>query len=184
MEAAVAPAGNPPAPEQGAEELGLAASGEKLTDEQEHSALHYLLGPRQRIESTVTVQYETPEGVMPLKFVIRAQDGRKIDAIEQANISETTGKVDQITANCQIVALATVAIVDEAGKSTDPKSDVFRTVNPDAPPLASPADALEARFRDQMGLLFGIAREVRRIGGWDPDKVGTAQRKLVTAAGN
>jgi hypothetical protein len=180
-----------PSPERGKEEVDLAAAGEKLTPEQEHNALHFLLGPRRPLQHKVTVQYETPEGVQPLTFLIRSMDGRAIDRIEQANVSEATGRVDQITANCQIVAEATQQIRDESGESVQPKSEQFRTVNPEQPPLASAADALEARFKDQLGLIAGIAREVRRVSGWDAEKVGTAERVLVdptpkqeAAAGN
>lgn len=184
-----APHRTPPEPSAEEQARAMAAAREtdkpeKLTEADEVGALHYLLGGRAPTVHTVEAQYMTPEGRKPIKFEIRATDGRKIDKIEQANVSDTTGQVDQITANCQIVAEACISIVDETGEKTDPKSVEFRTVNPEAGPLASTADALEVRFRDQLGLIAGVAREVRRIGGWDPEAVGKAQRKLVEAAGN
>lgn len=187
------PTASPQAPptEHGKPELDAAANGEVLTDEEEHAALHFLLGPRTRIEHKVKIQYDTPEGEKPLTFIITARDGRELDKIEQANISEVTGNLDQVTTWCQIVAAATMRIVDETGESIDPKSETFRTVNPEQPPLASPADAIEARFKTQMGLIAGLSGRVRSISGWNPEKVGTVERVLVspetklrTAAGN
>jgi hypothetical protein len=172
---------------KGAAAIDKAADGGKLTDGEERSALEYLLGGGKPTIHEVPVQYMTDAGLLPMTFEIRQMDGRRIDAIEQANINENTGRPDVITAAAQIVAEATVALTDPTGAKTDPKSEQFRTVpTPDGEPrlLASPADALIARFRLQLGLVQGVATEVRRVSGWDAEYVGRAKRKFVEASGN
>lgn len=160
---------------------------EGLTEDDERDALDFLLAPKPPRQYAVPVDYDTESGVRPLKFIITGLDGRRIDAIEQANRSATTGVLDQITADCQIVAEAAVGIEGRPGHRVALDSEEYLTIRrPGKEPvkLASPADALEARFKTQLGLISGVAREVRRISGYDPQRVGIAQRRLVEAAGN
>lgn len=168
------------------ESLGKAQGGDAaaMSPDEEAGALNYLLGARAPLPYDVKSTLETVDGPKPLTFVIRQMDGRKIDAIETRNRDKTTGVLDQISCDVQLVGEACLFIVDATGKQTDPKSEAFRTVRPEQPPLASPADALEARFREQLGILSGVAREVRRVSGWAPERVGQADRRLVDAAGN
>lgn len=164
---------------------------EGLDAENERDALDYLLAPKPSRQYDVWTDYETEDGPRRLNFVIRGMDGRRIDAIEQANVS-SAGQIDQITANCQLVAEACVCLESKSGRRTALSSDEFLTLKvPDRSggglveqKLASPADALEKRFATQLGLVSGVAREVRRVSGFDPDRVGQAQRRLVSAAGN
>jgi hypothetical protein len=191
------------APDAGEERGDLAVEAyardhEGLSDEDERDALDFLLAPKPPRIYGVKVKYDTEAGIRPLTFVVRASDGRKIDGIEQANVSEATGKIDRITADCQIVALACVALESASGRAVELTSAEFLTVrvpkrdDSSGEPtgemvetrLASPADALEARFKTQLGIVSGVAREVRRISGYDPERVGVAQRRLVDAAGN
>jgi hypothetical protein len=133
---------------------------EDIPEEAERDALDYLLGAKPPRLYGVPVEMETDRGSAPLTFVIRAQDGRKLDATE--------------------------------GRKVDPRSEEFRTMQVRRVDTgeettithASPEEALEAQFRTQLGLLAGVAREVRRVSGFDPAKVGQAQRRLVEAAGN
>jgi hypothetical protein len=166
---------------------------EALTDEDEQDALDALLAPKPPRLYGVPVQFDTERGLKKLTFVIRGTDGRKIDAIEQQNVSDTTGKIDRLTADCQIVAEACVQLEGLSGRTVKLSDEEFLTIRRPHPDregemaehrLASPADALEARFKTQLGLISGVAREVRRISGYDPERVGAANRRLVTAAGN
>jgi hypothetical protein len=170
----------------------FARDHEGLTDEDERDALDFLLAPKPPRQYGVKVQYDTEAGSRPLTFVIRGMDGRRLDAIEQSHVSEATGKLDVISAEMQIVAEATLHLEDGSGRKVALDSQEFLTVrrpNPDNPDgfeqmrLASPADALEARFKTQLGLLSGVARQVRIISGYDPQRVGHAQRRLAGAVG-
>lgn len=201
------PPGVPGAPRakprgEGAEEEergGLAVEAyardhEGLTEENEQDALDFLLAPKPARVYGVTVQYDTEAGLLPLTFVVRGTNGRKIDEIEQSYVSETTGRMDGLGASCALVAEATLYIEGLVGNKVELSDEKFLTLNrpnpedPDGPPLvtrlASPVEALEARFATQFGLLSGVAGEIRRISGYDPEKVGSARRRLVNAAGN
>lgn len=157
---------------------------QRLSPEDEHGALSFLLGARQPLLYDVRTTYATPTGDKPLTFVVKQMDGRKIDEIETRHRNQTSGLLDQLSADTELVANACVEIVDDTGERTSPVSEQFRTTNPQQPPLASTAQALEVRFREQMGVLSGVAREVRRVSGWAPDRVQTAERRLVEASGN
>jgi hypothetical protein len=178
---------------QAAATEAFARGHEELTDENERDALDFLLAPKPARLYDVKVTYETEDGPRPMVFVIRGHDGRKIDDIETSNRSEVTGRFDQITADCQLVAAATAFIEGRPGHRVELTSSEFLTVrvpNPDRPgetmehTFASPADAIEARFRTQLGLVSGIAQQIRRVSGYDPQRVGMANRRLVNAAGN
>lgn len=165
---------------------------EDIPVEAERDALDYLLGAKPPRLYGVTVELETDDGPAPLTFVIRAMDGRKIDGIEQRNVAAGTGRVDVLAVDTQLVAEATTVLLSKSGRRLDPASEEFRTMlvtrtdtgEQTSITHASPAEALEARFRTQLGLLSGVAREVRRVSGYDPSKVGQAQRRLVEASGN
>lgn len=166
---------------------------EELTDENEQDALDYLLAPKPPRLYDVKVDYETEGGTVPLTFVIRGMDGRKIDSIEQEHVAEVSGRLDRIGADCHLVAEATRFLVGRAGHEVELTSQEFLTIrvpDPDEPgvmkehSLASPVDALEARFKTQLGLISGVAAEVRRVAGYSPDRVSSARRRLVNAVGN
>lgn len=180
-----------PSREAFAPEVLRAAAGDDLSQEDERSALDWLLGDKPPNEYDITVQYDTPKGRVPVTFVVRQPDGRKIDAAEQQHRNDVTGKFDQIGADVAVVYLATLYITDGSGREISLSSDEFRTVTRRGPDgemqtmkIASPIDALLARFADQVGLLSGVAREIRKAAGYEPDRIGKAQRRLVVAAGN
>lgn len=162
---------------------------EGLTTENEVDALDHLLGARVARVYDVKVEYETPEGPARMNFVIKGYGGRKIDEIEVRN-RKPNGDFDQFTADAELVAAATVKI--ETGKRevrvTDEEFLMMDIIGPDDQPMKrrvpSPALALEMRFADQLGLLSGVAREIRRVSGYDANRVGEAQRRLVVASGN
>lgn len=171
--------------DRGREMLEHVALGADLDDDEERAALDWLLGAPAAMQHDITVQFETPDGEQPVTFTVRQMDTRQIDKIEQRNLSQSTGRLDALTANCQIVAEATVSIRDGSGRSTAINSDEFLTVvGRDGEPLklASSSDALEQRFRKQLGLIQGVASEIRRLAGYDTERVGAAQRRLVQAS--
>jgi hypothetical protein len=160
-----------------------AAAGGELSAEGNRSAVAWLMQPQRPAKFRVKTQFETEDGTKDLTFRIRQVDSKDIDAIEKRNINETSGRLNRVVANAEIVALACFELVDDTGATVDPTADEFRTT-PDGKKLPSKAVAFEQRFFYQEGILGQVADEVRRICGWSPDRVGTAQRELVEAAGN
>lgn len=170
---------------QAASVEAFAQAREGLEQENERDALDWLLGGAPPVPYGVPFTLDTPDGLMDAKWIVRAMDGRKLDAIEQRNISETTGQLDVITANCQLLAEASMGIEGRPGHVVDVNSEEFRTLKvlkagDDEPTLhtfPSAADAIEARFRRQMGIVAGLSQQIRRLSGYDPDRVGKAQRR-------
>lgn len=156
----------------------------KLTHQEEVSALDYLLGAPGPPAYTVEVEFETDKGMAPLTFHFVGLDGRVIDKIEQANINDRTAIMDKTTADAELVIRACSKLTDATGKELVVNSEQFRVLKPGEPPLASPVDALFARFGTQAGLISGVATAIREAAGWDRDRVGKATRVLVDSAGN
>lgn len=167
---------------------------EELTEEDEQDALDYLLAPKKPRLYDVAVQYDTDDGRVPLTFVVRGMDGRKLEEMEKRHRSETTGELDVIGYDCELVATACEFLESRRGRKIKINSDEFLTVkvpDPDNPDgelieqkIEAPPVALEARFRTQLGLLSGVARSIRFVSGYDPQRVGEARRRLVNASGN
>lgn len=175
--------------EKGRELLEHAAQGAELDHEEETAALDWLLGTPSPIVHEIPVDFETPKGMAKLTFVSRRIDPRKIDAIEVRNIQQSTGRIDRITSDCEII-VESCDVVQDARRTIKLNSDEFLTVpmrNRDTGEierlkLASPAMALERRFVGQEGVLTLVAAEIRRLGGYDPQRLGTSQRRLVEAS--
>lgn len=172
--------------ERGREMVAHAAQGAELDAEEEGSALDWLLGASQPIVHDVPVQLETPKGLAKLTFVLKQMDTRKIDQIETRHVNQSTGRIDRLSADVDIVTDATIELRDASGRALKLSSDEFKTVQrPDGgQPFkhASPAEALEERFRKQLGLIGGVAMEIRKMAGFEPERVGSAQRRLVEAS--
>lgn len=183
--ARVASGGDP-----GAEMVNHAAQGATLDSVEEKSALDWLLGDPKPIIYNVPVQYETPAGMVPMTFVLRQIDARKIDAIEQKHVNQATGVLNQFDANVELIAEATLFITDPSGKQMKLDSEEFRRAKRRDPTtgeivpfvLASGTLALERKFRMQLGLLNGVGVQIRRVAGFDTERVGKAQRRLVDAS--
>jgi hypothetical protein len=175
--------------ERGRELLEHAAQGAELNGDEEHAALDWLLGTPKPIMHEIPVDFETEKGMKKLTFLTRRIDPRKIDAIEIRNIQQSTGRVDRITADCEIIA-ESCDVLDDGRRKVNLNSDEFLTVRlrnrdtgeVEAVKLASPATALERRFVGQEGLLTLVSAEIRRLGGYDPQRLGTSQRRLVEAS--
>jgi hypothetical protein len=183
----------PPADERGEAAVeAFARNHEGLEEKDERDALDWLLGSKPQVEYGVPVTLLTESGDATFTWVIRQMDGRKIDGIEARHRNEMTGKYDRIGADCDVAAEATVCLQSESGRKLDPKSEEFRTMrvrdtrNGEVTTLVHPSagEAIAARFRLQLGVVSGVASEVRRISGYDPEKVGSAKRRLVVASGN
>lgn len=177
--------------EKGRELLEHAAMGATLSDGEERTALDWLLGDPVAIPHAIPVEFETPDGIQKLEFIVRKMDTSKIDSIEQKHVNASTGRLDQIAADREIVA----TLVDAVTAPGDPReveltSSQFRTMRlrskatgeVETVTLATPMEAIAARFRGQEGLLMGIAREMRRIAGYDTARIGQAQRRLTEAS--
>lgn len=171
----------------GREMLEHAAQGAQLDDAEERAGLEWLLGSPQPYVHEIPVDYETPDGMAKLTFVARTIDTRRIDKLEQSFVSDAArGRVDQISLDLAVVAEAVTEIVDSHGNRVDVTSEKFRTVQRrnergefEPHVLAATTDALEFRFKHQLGLMAGISQEIRRAAGFDPQRVGKAQRRLV-----
>lgn len=171
-------------PDAGRVAIDRAAAGQSVDAKQERGALDYLLGSAKPLAYTITVDYETEDGMKPLTFHFRGMDAGRIDKIEQEHIDDRTNVMDKIAADTALVYEATTKIVDDAGGEIVPKDERFRSVKEGEPPLASGADAMRYRFGTQAGLLAGVATAIREKAGWDRERVGKASRLLVAAAGN
>lgn len=170
--------------DQGLEMVAHSAQGAELDPEEEAKGLEFLLGAKPATVHEIEIQYETAAGMVPLTFVVRTVDTRRVDKIEARNIDQNTGQIDRLTADCEIVSDAAVAIRDGSGREVKIDSDEFLTFNrPDGPfKHASPANALEERFRDQLGLITGVALEIKRASGFSPERVKKAKRLLVAGS--
>lgn len=164
-------------PEDAPPELHAAAAGHGVGERGERKALKWLLGATRAPEYDVDVQYDTPDGMETLTFHIRSVDGRRIIALENEHSGDGPfGQLDDIAFNAALVAEGTVFITDESGDPVKPDSEEFRG----APDIPAPL-AMEKRFKYQDGLLGGVAGEIRRLGGWGPDRVKTARRSITSS---
>lgn len=166
-------------PEDAPAELHDAAAGKPVTEKGERRGLKWLLGATRAPEYDVDVEYDTPDGMAMLTFHIRSVDGRRIVALENEHSGDGPfGQLDDIAFNAALAAEGTLFIEDEAGERIEPDSAEFRGA-PDIPA----ALAMEKRFKYQDGLLGGVAGEIRRLGGWEPDRVKRARRSIAGRSG-
>lgn len=167
-------------PEETPGSVVRAATGEKVDAKGEESALDFFLGATYRPEYTVKVEFETSAGMRPLTFRLWALDDRelqRIDAAHRKDADSPFAKLDATGFNAEMVSKATKYITDGARRIA-PDSEEFVGQIPD------PVAAMELRFKYQPGLLEGLAEEIRKLSGYSRDRVGSAQRALVDAAGN
>lgn len=171
--------GSAESPEPGAlpEELRNAAAGEQLTAGEEKDALDFLLGPTPRLSYHVTVQYMTQDGLKPLTFHFLPQDPSKFEELDAANRKGDGpfAKLDSYGYVVDVIVEATTHISGASGRKVDIRSAEFLGGVP-APHLA-----LMTRFRGQGGLLESVVEEIRKVSGYNADRVGTAQRSMVEA---
>lgn len=160
----------------------------EVSAETERTALDWLLQPPRRLEYRVPVKFDTPDGEMELRFIIRSLTGRQLREIERRNAKDGNlgplAELDDQRVAAETVAAALVKIEDPStGKSVDPRGEEFMR-DEQGHRIPDPADVLAARFAFQSGVLSNLASEVRRISGWSTDRVGTAQRVMVDAVGS
>lgn len=178
--AAKPPEGDEHAPEAVTEAAQSPDAAKRLTENEEQEALDFLLGASGPLPFKLPVTIYTDRGDRKIGWTIRQLDGKRILALEDEHTDDQTGKVDDLALNAAIVAEATIFPDVASEKFRTPPPVDGRTFAPDA----APTDALLRIFRFQSGLLTGIAAQVRSISGWSVDRVGSAQRVLVDAAGN
>jgi hypothetical protein len=178
--------------ETGREMLAHVAMGATLDPDEEKSALDWLLGDPVQIPHEIPFTYETPKGLKDMKFIMLQSDPSAIDKIEQRHV--VGGTMDQAAADLEIVATLCDAIAEaddkDGSKAIELTSSKFRTMRlkntqtneVEDHTFADPMQALDARFRGQQGVLMGVAREVRRVAGYDSSRVGLVQRRLVQAS--
>lgn len=168
-------------------ELADGTDAKKMKRDAEHDVIAFFLGQQAAPRYKMRVEFDTPVGMLPMEWVVRALDGKTIDEIEKRHTPDNQGpfgEMDDLAANAELVAEATVLI-------RDPKSGTEITIDDprirqtaDGREVVSINDAIKARFHWQSGLLAGMAGNVRRASGWAPDRVGEATRVMSDAAGN
>lgn len=172
----------------GLENVVHAEQGAVLDEDEEQSALDYLLGAPKPVVHEIPVQFETDAGMKELRFVVQVRDVSRIDEIEVRHFDQQTGRVDRLAADCEIVAECTQMLID-GKRQVRINSEEFLTVRRRGPDgevesfthVAAP-DALRARFRSQLGLISGVTLEIKRVCGYTSDRVGQAKRRLVQAS--
>ena len=164
-------------PKSGTEDPLARVSGE-MTNREEMDVLDFLLGPTVALEYDLPVKVETPEGVRSLIVHFRQLDPSTMEA-HDAEYRKGDGpfaKLDVPAFNAAVCADAIIWVGNEAGVKVEIRSERFRGGMPGGPALA-----LQTRFKFQGGLLDGIVEEVKRVSGYSPDRIGTAQRAVVEA---
>lgn len=163
-----------------------AADGDKISPAEERSALEYLLGPQRAPRYEAKVTFSTDAGDVELLWGLKALPGEQIIRIERrntkVNAEDPLDSVDDLQMAAELVAEATTHIRDKSGRETRPADEDFRR-RPNGELVPTDVEALRQRFYFQTGILTALAAQVRRISGWGPDRVGTAQRVLVDAVG-
>lgn len=155
----------------------------EVGDRAESGALDFLAGSEdvEPIEYDSTVQVETPSGLKPVRFHFRQLDGDRITSLEREH---STGagpfaQLDDLRFNAALVTEATDYMVDGVTKKKFTPGDrewVGKWMDPKI--------AMEKKFAKQPGILAGLVDEIRKAGGYTSDRVGSAERALVNAAGN
>lgn len=146
-----------------------------MDDAQEKEALEYLLGPTTVLEYRLPVKIETTKGERTITFRIHQVDTQRLQEIDaEHRVGDGPfAKLDSYAFNIAVALEGTTSI---GGLS--PQSDRFIGGHPEGA-----AGALRLRFKGQGGIFDGIASEIQRVSGFSSDRVGTAQRVLVAAAG-
>lgn len=156
-----------------------AANGGSVTAGEERGALDWLLGKTQRLQYTIPVDYETPGGMMKLQVRIQQMDDRRLNELDSENRDGDGpfAKLDTTGFNVAVCAEAMLWVEDEGGRRVEVASPEWIGAAP------TPLIAMEARFKYQPGILAGIVEEVKRTSGYSTNRVGSAQRVLVSAVG-
>lgn len=158
-----------------------AAEGGKLTDAEEHGALHWLLGPTTRPKARVPVTLATEAGDKRLIIGLVALDGRRIQQLDDENRKGDGpfAKLDTVSFNVALACEAIAYFEDETGQQIKPDSEEFIGGMP-----GGLSAAMELRFKYAPGILETLGERVRELSAYSPDRVGQAQRVLVDVAGN
>lgn len=169
-------------------ELGKGGDAKTIVDtpRKEASVLSFLLGPPKAQVFGIPVDYDTDDGRRKLRFVVSQVRGDKIREIEKRWAKDgqlgPLAELDDAKIAADTVWEALVAIQDpESPGEQVKKGDPAFLDNGDGQ-MMSGADAIAQRFAYQFGVIELVAQEIRRISGWNPDRIGTASRMVVEAA--
>ncbi len=150
------------------------ANGAEVTATEERDALSFFLTATGPADHWVDVEMDFEGGGMRmLRFWIRPQRGKKIEAIENRHKKGDGpfAAIDQLEADAELAAEAILKVEDpESGRSMEITDERFMQG------VASPVIALQDRFKRQEGLLGHIANRVRGVSGWNPERVSEAKR--------
>jgi hypothetical protein len=164
------------------DELENAAAGKDVGDDGEKKVLDYLLGKTYRPKGFVDVKLDTEAGLLPLRVFLRALPETRLDEIDAAN-REGDGPFSKLD-----VAGFNAAVLAEAIESFGDPNDADAKVSPDDESFVGQGlnveVAISGRLRYQPGIMQGLVEEVRKLSGYAPERVGTAQRIIQTAVGN
>lgn len=171
----------PGIPPDAPESIVAASQGATKEIASEKDALDWLLGATTRLEHDVPVKFETTDGLVELVFHIQQLDGMRLEQIEEEhrNGDGPFAKLDTLAYNAHVVSEATLYIASESGRRIEPKSEAFIAGHP-----MGAIGAMQGRFKYQPGILAGVEAEIRKLAAYSNDRVGSAQRSLVAAAGN
>lgn len=143
---------------------------DQLTDQDEKTALDYLLGGLPRLEYTVPVMIETPVGQRELTWRIR-----QVSQEEQYAIEQRHRPADSPFARLDVVGFALELVLAGTVEFGDPG----RMIKPDDPewigghPLGA-IGALKDRFKHQGGIFAGLRDVIQEVSG-SATNVGTAR---------
>jgi hypothetical protein len=163
-----------------------AAAGKEVDNRGEVTALDWVLGSTAPQVYKVEAKVDVNGDLKPLVFVIKQLDPDTIRKAERAATSGDTpfsAQVDDHRLNTDLVFAALVQLKDgESGKTIEPVDLIGKREDPDYDP--DPKSALGKAFRYQPGVLDGVASEIRRIAGYEANRVGSAERAVQDAVGN
>lgn len=157
------------------------------TPRKEAQVLGFLLGPPKPLVFGLPVEYDTDEGRVTLRFVIQQLRGEKFREIEKHNSKDGSlgplAEIDQTRVSAETAWEAILAIQVPATGEEIRLNDQKFLDNGAGHPMPG-VDAILSRFGYQFGIIEGVVGEVRRISGWDGERIGTASRMVVEAVSN
>lgn len=143
---------------------------DQISDQEEKDALDFLLGGLPRLEYTVPVQIETPDGPRELIWRIRQVGADEQMLIEQKHrdADNPFSRVDAVGFAQELVLAGTVAI-GTPGRMIAPDDEEWVGGHP-----LGAAGAMKTRFKHQGGIFFGLRDRIQEVSGTSSN-VGSAR---------
>lgn len=171
------PASEPSEPEI-PDALVKAQAGEMLTNGEEKTGLDWFLGQTHRLAYWIDLQFETPDGMRPIRFHFHALDPSKFDELDASNRrgDGPFAKLDQYLFAVDVLVEAATHVSDvEDKRLVEIRSQEFMGGIP------SPQLAMITRFKGQGGLVESMVEEIRKVSGYNQERIGSAHRSVVEA---